>query len=587
MFNNVAFDVVTGLVLVYLLYSLMVTLLGEYISNKLGLRARILRIAVERMLNDGYYEKVADKNRPLGPFFRWLRRNFLYEDSAFDSTFAGKFYAHPSIKFLSRVEKQYGNFFSLTKPSYISADYFSDALINLLKDKGVGETDAEKIRYNLTANTYEIQQETLKYITELFNSGNDLETFGEKLKGWYNETMDRANGWYKRKLQLVLIVLAFFIAAAFNLDSIRLAKILSKDKDARRQMVELSLAAAKDSTALKNLINKNDTLKLNSNISTLSKDIGDANMLLGMGWQLSGKSKRDSDFVDSVSDPVRYKSLFSNYEKFNTLKKTVPRKLKSQRDNLDATNSRKGELEILRLDSQILSIDTTDLKFASNKKAILAARNTLKKSQYQLKKDSIIVSNDIKRFEQLGATFLNETFIHADFVKPNVDKDKKVKSFTIYGTRKLNLYENISLLNKSIFSNFFGLFITALALSLGAPFWFDILNIVVSIRGVGIKPEEKKTTETPSKPTTTNATGNGGNKTSTSQTSSKAILALEEFKQRIKDEPGLVSVTLRSDESSIDVLLNKGSIEAWSEKYGPTHKLANDEFAIMISYKEA
>jgi hypothetical protein len=40
-----------------------------------------------------------------------------------------------------------------------------------------------------------------------------------------------------------------------------------------------------------------------------------------------------------------------------------------------------------------------------------------------------------------------------------------------------------------------GLFITALALSLGAPFWFDILSKLVNLRNAGIKP--KRTDETP------------------------------------------------------------------------------------------
>jgi len=39
--------------------------------------------------------------------------------------------------------------------------------------------------------------------------------------------------------------------------------------------------------------------------------------------------------------------------------------------------------------------------------------------------------------------------------------------------------------------NFFGCFITALAISLGAPFWFDLLNKVVRLRGTGKKPEEE------------------------------------------------------------------------------------------------
>ena len=37
----------------------------------------------------------------------------------------------------------------------------------------------------------------------------------------------------------------------------------------------------------------------------------------------------------------------------------------------------------------------------------------------------------------------------------------------------------------------FGLFLTAFAASLGAPFWFDVLNKFMSVRGAGKAPEEK------------------------------------------------------------------------------------------------
>jgi len=37
-----------------------------------------------------------------------------------------------------------------------------------------------------------------------------------------------------------------------------------------------------------------------------------------------------------------------------------------------------------------------------------------------------------------------------------------------------------------------GIFITTLAIRLGAPYWFDILNKAVNIRGAGPKPDEDK-----------------------------------------------------------------------------------------------
>ena len=79
MFDNVAFEVVIGLVFIYLLYSLLITIVGEIISTVCGIRPRLLRIAVERMFNDGYYQKVerrANKYRDgSDKFFCMSRKN--------------------------------------------------------------------------------------------------------------------------------------------------------------------------------------------------------------------------------------------------------------------------------------------------------------------------------------------------------------------------------------------------------------------------------------------------------------------------------------------------------------------------------
>jgi hypothetical protein len=67
MFDNVAFNVVIGLVFIYLLYSLLATIVIEIIATKIGLRARNLKEAVDRMLSDEvpmkWYERLWDSLR--------------------------------------------------------------------------------------------------------------------------------------------------------------------------------------------------------------------------------------------------------------------------------------------------------------------------------------------------------------------------------------------------------------------------------------------------------------------------------------------------------------------------------------------
>jgi len=271
MFDNVAFEVVIGLVFIYLLYSLLATIVGEIISTACGIRQRLLRIAIERMFNDGYYTKIERSAERYINFLRkwwldvkgWARKVLLYEPEEFKTSFAGKFYEYPAIKYLGRIEEDHKGLFSSTKPAYITPEYFADTLINFLREKGSGATDMDRIGFCLKFNTYHIQPKTLKQFRNLFeNAATNKDAYRQNLMKWFNETMDRNNGWYKRKMRSILFWLAIVLAVAFNIDSIRIAKILAKDKEARGQLVSLGIELSKDSARYKDFVAGNgDTIQ--------------------------------------------------------------------------------------------------------------------------------------------------------------------------------------------------------------------------------------------------------------------------------------------------------------------------------------
>jgi hypothetical protein len=58
-------------------------------------------------------------------------------------------------------------------------------------------------------------------------------------------------------------------------------------------------------------------------------------------------------------------------------------------------------------------------------------------------------------------------------------------------------------------SRLLGWFLSITAISLGAPFWFDILKRVMSIRNAGQKPEKSEETTTGRQKTATEAGGGG------------------------------------------------------------------------------
>ncbi len=135
MFNNVALDVVIGLVFIYLLYSLLGTLIQEIIATKIGLRGFVLNMAIKRMLDDTPEFKNAD-SKPIVGYFNKIKKiiskkekhqainckiddivdeveEFLSAGNTNETKVSSAFYAHPLIKYL-RADA----LFLRKKPSY-------------------------------------------------------------------------------------------------------------------------------------------------------------------------------------------------------------------------------------------------------------------------------------------------------------------------------------------------------------------------------------------------------------------------------------------------------------------------------------
>ncbi len=181
MFNSVALDVVIGLVFIYLLYSLLVTVIGEIVSTWLGLRSKVLYEAINRMLTDSFA-----KNESVGSSIKLLARKALSRKVYKPATFAQKFYEYPSIKYLSKLEAVKHKFTESQLPSYLSAENFATTIVNMMKERGAGTSVSEEIDYCLRFNTLQIQPETLKQLTNLFNdSGRDELLFQKKLESWF------------------------------------------------------------------------------------------------------------------------------------------------------------------------------------------------------------------------------------------------------------------------------------------------------------------------------------------------------------------------------------------------------------------
>jgi len=225
MLNNVALDVFIGLIFVLLVYSLLATVLQEIIARILDLRGKNLVKAMRVMLEDreeisgDYWTRMFHH---LSANIKHFRCPFPREDSM-----AKAFYSHPTIKYLSQSSWR-------SKPSYMGSYNFSTTIIKLLRGKNFdGSADQmQAIKTTLFAevatvvsgsptNTVKanIDPETLDQLKQLFLDSKDVAEFKLHLERWFDETMERASGWYKKQTQLILFIVGLTIAIAFNADT--------------------------------------------------------------------------------------------------------------------------------------------------------------------------------------------------------------------------------------------------------------------------------------------------------------------------------------------------------------------------------
>ena len=313
MTGSVALDVVIGLVFIYLLYSLLASLIQEIIATNLSFRAKILEVGIIRMLNDvptmegfGVF-----RERIMAVLRLFKRKN----SQLINGTLADHFYKSPLVKYLAQDSWH-------SRPSYLSSSNFSKVIIDLLRGPGVepGQDFRPLIQNALdegiiinddAGNNYPIysildnnnnriinnNSDSLRFLKSLWaDSQGDVEKFKAHLEKWFDDTMERAVGWYKQYTQLILFGIGFFIAAFFNVDTILIVEKLSNNPKLTTQFVQqagdfvkahpnFEEELKKLSPAETKALTEHRDYLFSKSKELLDKDILNMNQLLGLGWQ--------------------------------------------------------------------------------------------------------------------------------------------------------------------------------------------------------------------------------------------------------------------------------------------------------------
>lgn len=276
MFDLKILEIAIGLIFIFLLLSLLATAINEFIMRFLYSRGKNLKRAIARML----------------------------EDSDKDEKLINDFYKHPLIEKFTNPSK-WNYLLKLNKPSYLTSNSFSKVLLEVLGEKNEMNVDVQSIKEKINELFPQEDSSTRQLLLNYIDDANgNLEKLKANLENWYELMMERATGWYKRRVQLVLLIIGFSISIIFNADTIQMAKNLSSDPEARANMVKM----AENYYASMNEIKETDSTKsqetlsvsfgsmsdslLNNEIKQLiQQDIPNASSIMGMGWDFPEESK--------------------------------------------------------------------------------------------------------------------------------------------------------------------------------------------------------------------------------------------------------------------------------------------------------
>jgi hypothetical protein len=208
-------DVAVGLSFVFLILSTFATAAVEAIAGKLKKRASSLE--------------------------SWLAGNIAGDDgsSSTGKDLANKVLNHPLIRAMTK---------GTSKPSYIPAENFVIALLESAsadvvagkKYARIVASDAKTVTTDAKKLIDDLPDGPLKEVVDRLwgEAGGDLSKFRKASEVWFNQAMDRLSGWYKRWSQVWLWLIGLVLAAALNVDAIRIAETLWHDQTVRQLVVE-------------------------------------------------------------------------------------------------------------------------------------------------------------------------------------------------------------------------------------------------------------------------------------------------------------------------------------------------------------
>jgi hypothetical protein len=124
-------------------------------------------------------------------------------------------------------------------PSYLSSRTFGLALLDTIAPPATGGQDLlTRARTGLAQILPDHEHPVRRQLEVLLDeAGEDRDRFRRAIEGWYDDTMDRVSGWYKRRSQVVLVAIGIVVAGVANTDTVEVTTRLWKEDAVRAAIV--------------------------------------------------------------------------------------------------------------------------------------------------------------------------------------------------------------------------------------------------------------------------------------------------------------------------------------------------------------
>ena len=208
MFEMPIIEVAIGLVFAYVLLSMLCTFINEWIARFVSLRSRNLERGLKQLL--------ADQKK---------------------TGLAKKVLSHHLIKGAAAKQK---------RQSYISSQTFARVLISIIDEQSKGAAKAAKTKDEIerALDKAKLPKEVKSAMTGLIdNVDTTINDLRANLQAWFDGSMERISGWYKRQLQIISFAVAILLAVSLNVDTIAVGQSLWQNPVLRAKIADQAAVA--------------------------------------------------------------------------------------------------------------------------------------------------------------------------------------------------------------------------------------------------------------------------------------------------------------------------------------------------------